>query len=930
MKFQSKKVAAALACVFGGGGGVFLAAPAVAQDIRVDVTGSSIRRVEAEGALPVTIVTREEIARIGAVNTEQLLQNVSAISTLNATQLATGAGLSTYGQASISMRGLGSFRTLVLVNGRRLAPFAGDDGASVNVNSIPIAAIERIEVLRDGASAVYGSDAIAGVVNFILTKDYTGAEAGITYGAPTRSGGGENTEVHAVAGFGNLDKDRYNLTIGASYQKERALFSKDRDFAKTGNRFPWLVSGATGQGNIEGAYVPGTGSAAAGNWVEGHTVTGFGTSPGTGYGNPLGAQGRCEDINMFLNPDPTSRGFPFCAFDSAAFLNLFPEREAYNFSGNFVFKLTPDIQFFADGLYAKQTVTNEIQTSPARRSFFQTDALFQERGIDPALLIFPSNPNYQIAANYLNSIGQGGIVGQPLAITARVFDFGPRTTEDEAEQWRTVAGIRGNWRKQDWELAYTHNENKVEGKTVSGYFSQTEYARIVQNSNVWNPWSLSQDPSFTSQLPAANYVGPTLLAKAKSDAFDARISGDVWQLPAGALAYAAGYQFRKENIDAQPSAALGTGDIAGLGGSVPPLDKERKVNAIFGEVLVPIIKDVEGNAAIRYDDYDDVGSTTNYFLNLRWQPIKQVLLRTAYGTGFRAPTLLDLYQPVTLGSSAQFTDPVTGQANLQVNEFTGGNPALKPEKSDQWSVGVVWQPVRQFSVGVDWWRVKLDDIIATPSTQEVVSGFRNGDATYANSVVLGPDGQIETVNTVTVNSGKATVEGYDINANYRDSFPWGEVGLNLQGTYIDRFDQTSPGGVVSHKVATIVDQNGDPVIGAADTGGVVLRWKHALTASYGYRNWGFSITQNYYSRYETGLRQIDGERNFIGGQSIFDVQLAYTGIKNLRLALGVRNVFDKDPPIYVPVANQFQSGYDVSLYDPRARFVYGSVNYKFW
>ena len=931
MNFQRKRVATALACVLGATGTAAVTeALAQAPDIRVDVTGSSIRRVEAEGALPVTVVTREEIAKIGAVNTEQLLQTVSAINTLQATQLATGAGLSTYGQASISMRGLGSYRTLVLVNGRRIAPFAGDDGASVNVNSIPISAIERVEVLRDGASAVYGSDAIAGVVNFILTKDYTGAEVGVTYGAPTRSGDGENVEAHVVAGWGNLDKDRFNITVSGSYQKEEALWAKDRNFARTGNQYPWLVSGATGQGNIEGAYTPGTGQPSGPFGETGVPQPGFGSSPFTGYGNPLAAQNRCEDINMFLNPDPTSRGFPYCAFDSAAFLNLLPEREAYNFSGNFVFKLTNDIQFFADALYAKQTVTNIIQPSPVRRSFYQSDSLFGERGIDPINLIFPSNPSYQIAADYLNSIGQGAIVGQPLGVTGRVFDFGLRGTEDEAEQWRGVAGLRGNWMKQDWEMAYTHNENKVEGKTISGYFSQTEYARIINNSNTYNPWSLTQDPSFTSQLPPAEYKGSTLTSKAKSDAFDAKISGDVLQLPAGAMSYAAGYQWRKEGINAQPSPALETGDIAGLGGATPPLDKDRTVNAIFGELLIPIVKDLEGNAAIRYDDYNDVGSTTNYFLNLRWQPVRQLLLRTSYGTGFRAPTLLDLYQPQVFGSTEQFTDPLSGQANLQANGFSGGNPNLKPETSEQWSLGFVWQPVRQFSFGVDWWQVKLDDIIAVPSAQEVVTGFRNGDATYANSVRLDAEGNIETLDTFTVNSGKAKVEGYDINANYRDSFPWGEVGLSFQGTYVDKYDQTSPGGVTFHKVATIVDENGDPVIGATDTGGVVLRWKHVLQASYGYRDWAFTLTQNYYSGYETARRQIDGERNFIGGQSIFDLNIAYTGIKNLRLAIGVKNLFDKDPPIYVPVANQFQAGYDVSLYDPRARFVYGSINYKFW
>lgn len=283
MNFQRKRVATALACVLGAAGTATVTeALAQAPDIRVDVTGSSIRRVEAEGALPVTVVTREEIAKIGAVNTEQLLQTVSAINTLQATQLATGAGLSTYGQASISMRGLGSYRTLVLVNGRRIAPFAGDDGASVNVNSIPISAIERVEVLRDGASAVYGSDAIAGVVNFILTKDYTGAEVGVTYGAPTRSGDGQNTEAHVVAGWGNLDKDRFNITVSGSYQKEEALWADQRNFAKTGNQYPWLVSGATGQGNIEGAYTPGTGQPSGPFGETGVPQPGFGSSPFTG------------------------------------------------------------------------------------------------------------------------------------------------------------------------------------------------------------------------------------------------------------------------------------------------------------------------------------------------------------------------------------------------------------------------------------------------------------------------------------------------------------------------------------------------------------------------------------------------------------------------------------------------------------------------
>ncbi|MEP7183986.1 MAG: TonB-dependent receptor [Betaproteobacteria bacterium] len=932
MKFQRKKLAGALAYALGAGGAFVLAGTSVqAADIKVDVTGSSIRRVEAEGALPVTVITREEIGRTGAINAEQLLQTVAVLSSLSATQLSMGAGLSTYGQSSISMRGLGSYRTLVLVNGRRLSPFAGDDGASVNVNSIPIAAIERIEVLRDGASAVYGSDAIAGVVNFILTKSYRGAEAGVTYGSPTRSGGGDSTEVHAVAGWGDLDKDRYNVSISANYQKEKALFAKNRNFAKTGNVFPYLVAGATGQGNIEGAFTPGTGSAAAGTWVEGSPQTGkFGASPGSGFGNPLAPSGNCADINMFVNPSKSNKGASYCAFDSSGFVGLLPDRDSTNVSGSFTFKINNNIEAFADALYAKQTVKQEIQASPVRRSFLQSDTLFETLGIDPALLIYPNNPNYAIAANYLQSAGYGSLVGQPLAITSRVFDFGPRTSEDDATQWRAVAGLRGTWGNHDWEAAYTHNENKVEGHVIAGYFSQTAYAQIVQSSNDWNPWSLQQTAAFDAKLPAAAYIGPTLTSTAKSDSVDGKISGEIFNLPAGPLLYALGAQWRREEIDAVPSPALGTGDIAGLGGSVPPVTKNRRDNAMFGELNIPIVKSVEGSVAVRYDDYSDVGGTTNYYASLRWQPTRQLLLRTAYGTGFRAPTLFDLYQPVTLGTSEQFTDPFTTQANLQVNAFSGGNPNLKPETSTQWSVGVVWQPVRQVNVGLDYWQVKLKDIISTPSAQEVVTGFRNGDATYANSVVLNSGGEIETITTQIVNAGTATVEGIDVNLSFRDSFSWGDVGVSMQGAYIQKFDQTSPGGVVFHKVGTLVDQNGDPVIGATDTGGVVIRWKHVLSGTYAYRNWAFTLTQNFYSGYETAPRQIDGERNFVGGQSIFDVQVAYTGIKNLRLAVGSRNVFDKDPPIYVPVSNQFQAGYDVAQYDPRARYVYGSMSYKFF
>lgn len=926
--FRKNKVCQAVMLALGGS--LALAAmPTLAQDAqRVEITGSSIKRAESEGALPVQVITRDEIARSGVQNTEELVGSLSAISSSGGVANATGVGSSTYGLSTISLRGLQGARTLVLVNGRRLAPFAGGAGASVNVNSIPLAAIERVEVLTDGASAVYGSDAVAGVVNFILSKNVTGIELAASTSTPTRSGGGQQHRASIVTGFGNLAKDRFSVTASLTLEKEDALFAKDRAFAATGNQFPYLVAGATGQGNIEGAYTPGTGSVAGGNWVEGSRQAGFGNSPGSGYGNPMAALDKCADIKMFKNPTNTTKGTPFCAYDSAQDVGLIPKKELTALTLNGAFRVSDALELFGDALYSRSIIQQTYQPSPVRRSFLISDSEFAAQGVDPALLIYPTNPNYQIAADYLNSIGQGALVGQPLAITARVFDFGLRSNRDVATQMRLVAGARGSVANQDYELALTHNESKIAGSVPSGYFSQVAYAKAVQASNEWNPWSLTQTAAFNNSIAGAKYTGATLNGKFTTDSFDSKISGDIMALPAGTLQYAAGAQYRREKFDYNPSDALLSGDIAGLGGASGATNASRNVKAVFAELNVPVLKSLEAGVSLRNDNYSDFGNTTNYKVNFAYRPMAGVLIRASKGSGFRAPTLRDLYDPQLVGTSAQFRDPVTGQANLQVPQLSGGNPDLKPETSSQNSIGFVFSPNRNVTVGIDWFNIRLKDIITTPSAQEVVSGFRKGDSAYANSVTLSASGDIDSIKVVTTNTGGAIIRGVDLDAAWRDNFSFGTLGVKLNGTYFNKFDQTSPGGVVSHKVGTIVDENGDPVLDA-DGGGVVLRWKHRLALTWSQGPWSTTFGQNFYTGYETGWRQIDGERNFIGDQAIYDAQVTYTGIKNLKLTAGVKNLFDKNPAIFVPVSNQFQSGYDVNQYDPRARTVYLAASYKF-
>ena len=913
-------------------GGVLLAPVGVqAQETqRIEITGSSIKRVDAETALPVQVINRQEIERSGAVSTQELLSNIAALSSQGGTSTSVGVGNSTYGVSTISLRGLGEDRTLVLVNGRRLAAFAGGNGAAININAIPLAAIERVEVLKDGASALYGSDAIAGVVNFILTRDFKGFEVGGTMSAPTRSGGGKSNKAYIVAGFGD---DRFNLTLSGQFERETQLFAKDRSFAKTGNIPPFLAASATGQGNIEGGYTPGTGSAANGNWVEGTRQPGFGGSPGTGYGNPLAASGQCADINMF-DAGLTSKGAPYCQFDSNAFVGLLPKRDLDTFSGNFVFRLSNSHELFGDALYSKSKVKQQFQPSPVRRSFLITDALFAQQGVDPAMLLRPGNPNYQTAADYLTAQGFPELVGQTLAVTARVFDFGDRTSLDTSTQSRAVAGLRGNLANQDYEVAFSANRNKLSGTVPKGYFSQVKFVEVVNRPDSdYNPWSLTQSDEFNRRLAesGALYDGSTLDATSNSNGVDATLRGDLMALPAGSLQYAAGMQWRKEDFVTKPSPALETGDIAGLGGATPPVDKSRRITGAFLELNAPIVKNLEANLAARGDRYSDAGNSTTYKASIKWKPMQQVALRASYGTGFRAPTLIDLFQPQTLGSTEQFNDPWSGQTDVQVNSLTGGNPTLKPEKSKQGSIGMVLSPVTGLTATVDFFDIKVTDIIALPSVQEIVDGAFRGDPTYVPLVTLGPGGnEVESLVQVLQNVGKANVQGIDLDVNYRTPLGGGRLDVGLNGTYISKFTQTTPGGVTFDKVGNIVDTTGTPVPSTHSSvvDGVVVRWKHALSFTYSYGSWAGTLTQNYYSGYEDSP-DLNGDRHFVPAQSLWDLNVAYTGIKNLRLAVGVKNLFDKDPPIFIPTSNQFQAGYDVTMYDPRARTVYLSAAYKF-
>ncbi len=943
MNIKMKKLSLALAQTFSASVMLTtLAGQAQAQTAekieKIEVTGSSIKRVESETALPVTVITRAEISKSGVQTTEELLAQITSVSSAGNTVNAAQSGLSTYGQSSVSLRGIGSDKTLVLVNGRRLAVFAGL-GDSVNINAIPFGAIERVEVLQDGASGIYGSDAIAGVINFILSKDYKGIELSASYGKPTRGGGAENEKYGVVAGFGDYEKDRWAVVLSGAYEKEDGLLGASREFSKSDTNLPFYAGGATETGRIEGVWqFPGGGTLFDAG-TNGRSATNpYGIS-GTGYGNPSAAKNDCASINMiprsglgFSGPHGTTlQTAPNCTFDTGQFVSLVPNREYQGVTGNVRFKVNDDTELFAEAMYSRNEFVNPIQPAPLRQAFYAGNSRFAGTNVDPILIIYPTNPNYKFAADYLTSIGLGAMVGKPLGVSQRTFLLGPRTTNDISTQDRIVVGVKGTAGNLEYDAAYTQNNSETKGNVIEGFASIFELTKVLNNpANNWNPWAPGgvQSPELAKLIEGTKYKGPTIGSKSKNEGIDAKVVGSAMQLGGGSLDIAAGVQARNEDYSLTPAPATLTGDVIGLGGAIVPVSARRTVWAVFAEANLPFTKHFEGTLAVRQDSYSDFGKTVNYKASGRFQPTNWFMLRGSVGTGFKAPSLPALYAPQQIETSEQFTDPkFPGNGQIQVTSLAGGNPNLKPEQSDQYGVGFVFSPVKSFTATVDYFNIEIKGLIAAPSAQEIAAGFRRGASGYAALVDVNGADEITLIRQLNANVNSLKTQGLDIDLRFRENIGGGRVDVGLQGTYTDKYDLINTSGELEKSVGTIVRPDGAPLVAAAT--GVIVKWKHNLSGGYTYGPVSATLTQRYYKGYEDG-NDLNGNRHFVPGQAIYDLVATYNGIKNLKLSVGARNLFDKDPPLFINNGSQFQSGYDIFQYDPRGRFVYVSVAYKFF
>src|SRR5579862_3195606 len=899
---------------------------------RVEVTGSSIKRIDGEQALPVTILKREDIDRIGATTTEELLKNITAITSAGSVTVSQANGTVTTSQANVSLRALGATRTLILVNGRRVTVFGGTTVIAVDVNSIPLAAIERVEVLKDGASSLYGSDAIAGVINFILRKDYTGGEVNLGYGSPTRSGGGQSYNASAYMGYGTLEKDRFNVNFGGGYEHTDRIQGSSRDFAHQIN---------VAQNNDLTSTI-----AFPGNILSGPT---FARLSSPAFANGCGPNSLISPF--FLTNANSGQA---CRFENSPYLSVLPEFERYYALANANFQLNANLVAYGEFGYTHTANTYNTQPVPLSEAtalpatnpyiayinnLINTQYPTLPSGLrrfatagDTLMLLPTTSPYYPTA--YVASLGLP--TNQPIAFRYRDFADGLRETRDIGESTRFLAGLKGTIGTWDFDSAFLYTESKAESDLLAGYASYSRTLPII-DSGVVNPFGPTTDPAVLAQLQAAQYHGAIYTSQTSSTGVDFRTTKDILEMRSGPLSVAAGGEYRQEKYSFSPSTGYEIGDVAGFGGNILPVDKSRNVFSVYGEAAVPITKTLEADLGVRYDDYQTVGNTTNPKLSLRWVATPELLFRGSYGTGFRAPSLTDLYTPqatsVTANNSRDFLrcpNLATGSPTDCGNQFptlTGGNPNLEPEKSKSGTFGIVFEPMRELSIGWDWYSILLKDsiVIGGLNSATILASAAN-ETQFASFIIRGaPDGNpsglgpIVSVIQTTSNLFKVKVQGWDMDVAFRPNIGAGQrLTMRLNGSYVQQFKRQNFDGSYSNQADTAL----------VAAGGIIPKWRHVASITYDRGPWEASVTQNFQDSYHDVPANITGTPRTVGVYETWDMQARYLGLKSWQFTVGAKNFTDKNPP-YTNEGGQFAAGYDITYSDVRGRFIYGSVKYTF-
>ncbi len=896
-------------------------------------TGSRIKKQDYVSNAPVATVGFEQIELTGTINTESLLNTLpQTVPGLDRTSNNPGNGT-----ATVDLRGLGTNRTLVLINGKRAVPTTS--GGTVDINNIPNALIEQIEVLTGGASAVYGSDAVAGVVNFILKDDFEGLSIDAGY-ETTESGDAALASANLTMGANTAD-GRGNVTFNVGWTDREELFQGDRDFAffaqfddTDGNGNPILIDGGS-------SGIPATSIFSAG-------FDGFSPSLGVTF-EPDGS----------IRPFETTGDNDFYNYAPVNYIQLPQTRYQATALGKY--EIADSAEVYGQVMFTQSKVPQQLAPTP----IFQTTQF-----------TIDGNPFMPLATQQelSNAVGDGvdannnGIDDTGTAfLRRRLLEVGPRIAESSSASYQLTAGLRGDINESwDYDVYYSYGTVNFDetqfGNVSRERWSQALLLDVSDPNNVTctnpaagaatvgcAPLNIWGEGNISDQ--AAEFLRTSVSSTADYEQANAglNITGELFDLPGGAVGVAFGFEHRDDDFSFRPSQDLATGNIAGFNGS-PAVAGGYTVTEYYVEAYLPILSGVTGaelldlELAFRSSDYSTIGSVETYKVGASWAPVDSFRIRGGFNRAVRAPNIGELFAPQAEGFPGA-TDPCSGEAadqsqavadiclatgvpanvlfspaiNLpagQVRGIFGGNPNLQQEVADTFTAGVVFTPsfAEGLSLSIDYFDIEIDDAIAAfggGASNVLNTCYDPADPTggagsdFCNVITRRADGTIESVEVLSQNVALVTLNGIDIVASYDTELWGGDLRLNYIATFTEESDFLPfDGAEVIECAGKFGSLCGEPV----------PDYKHRTTFNWGKDNYSLQLSWRMIGSVDD---DDDGTEFFvekIGSEHYFDLAGVYEFTDNYRVTFGIDNLADTTPPILgdnQEQANTWPATYDV-------------------
>ncbi|PMG31740.1 TonB-dependent receptor [Shewanella sp. 10N.286.52.C2] len=817
---------------------------------RIAVTGSRIQRQDMETASPVTTIDASAIKAEGYNSVDEILQSQPAMAGM-AAGATTNNGSD--GVAQVDLRGMGSNRTLVLLNGRRMVNSGSGADSAVDLNTIPVAMIARVEILKDGASAVYGSDAIAGVVNIITKKDFEGFQFDINGGA-TDKGDGENLELSALYGF---DTGKGNVTFGLAYSERKGVMQGDRDWVAKGD------SSFTPQGGIVGNKLDSNGNPVFDD--KGNIVT---------------------EVKNYDNGDwvTQEQGYDFTQ-DSW----LQTPNKRYSFFANGNHEFSNDMILSGDILYTKRKSSQMMAAQPANLD----------------LEVCEGNIKQDDCITLDDAMISAGIVADDkgfINYRKRMNDVGNRVYEQETDTLRVSAGLAGYLdinTGMDWDVSYTYGSNKADTWVHNSIHQGNMIKSINANQDAW----FSGDPMSQEMIDAVSYTEQTDGGN-DQHVIAGVISGEAFDLDAGAVAFAIGVEYRHESGYYNPDPVIIAGE--GTAAQQDPTDGSFDVFSVYQEVSVPFTEKLTGEFALRYDDYSTFGSAATWKVGLTYEATDDLMLRTVAATGFRAPSVSELFG----GNSGSFDfldDPWGNELDDQILVNYTSDENLDAESSESYTAGLVYSPsyVDGLSITLDWWRFKIDNAIARLDVQAGLNSCFANDISACETFNIGADGNLDHLTNPLTNVGYQDTSGIDFNLAYSFEAFGLDWKINNDLTHLIKFEQDG--------------QNYTGTIGGMFGGYAEYKNNFNISARQG--DWSVMYSNRYI-----------GEMNDINTDAPIDsilyhnVSATYFFSDAVSANIGVKNLTDEEP-LMIPSEND--AGTVPEVYDTIGRQIYAGVSFKF-